>query len=133
MRLNSTADYFLIEVNQSKLFELDRIYDNSYQGIYSGSEYAGFIIINNLNKTQSWSPHFYKTLGFGPNEITPSFESLEEILHPSDFVLFEKIIKSYTINLNRDLDIKVHYKTKSNTYILLNTRVKIISVNELKN
>jgi hypothetical protein len=131
MGLNAKSEYLLIEVNQPKISVINSI--NEQNQLEPNQGYAGFIIINNTNKTQSWSPHFYKSLGFYPDEIVPSFESLEKILHPSDFVVIEKILQDYKLNLNKDLNIKVRYKTKYKTYIIWNTRVKIICNEVLSN
>jgi hypothetical protein len=126
MKIISSVEYFLIEVNQPKIFESNPKTEHDYWDIQPNLEYAGFITINNIDKTQSWSPHFYKALGFFPNEISPSLASLENILHPSDFTILEKIFRNYEQNKNKKILIKTRYKTKMNTYIRFNTSIKAI-------
>lgn len=132
MGLNTKIEYLLIEVNQPKisvLSSMNVVINSDYE---LNTEYAGFIIIDKINKTQSWSPHFFKALGFLPNEILPSFESLEKIMHPCDFLIIKKIALELNQSMRLGSIIKARYKTKYNTYKILNTRVKLISKETVK-
>jgi hypothetical protein len=122
MNIKTIAEYLLIEVNQPELI------NSTFEEIvayHHAIDYAGYIIIDNAKKTQIWSPHFYKALGFNANEIEPSNESLEKLLHPSDYVIIKQILHDFAENINKKLNIKIRYKTKSNTYLHLNSRIQL--------
>ncbi|MHC1704950.1 MAG: PAS domain-containing protein [Tenuifilaceae bacterium] len=93
---------------------------------------AGFIIIDNINNTQCWSPLFNSTLGYEHNEIQPSFENLENLMHPSDFEIIKEILKTNNDVNNKDLRIKLRFKTKSGTYIIFNTSIRSIIDREME-
>ncbi len=126
MELKAKARYLLIEVNQPKLFGINSGIELTQLEPRYSNEYSGFIIIDRNNNTQIWSPHFFKSLGFLPNEISPSYESLEKIIHPSDFEIIKNITQEMGNLISKAFMIKIRYKTKFNTYRVLKSRVKLI-------
>ncbi len=122
--MDSTAGVLLIKVNEINLYNDDSIYDTQ-QKESANSNNTGFIIINVPNKSIYWSTFFLKTLGINPNESASTFESLEELLHPSDKFLVDSILKKE--NPNEELFFKLRFRTKNQTYILLNSYLKSIN------
>jgi PAS domain-containing protein len=118
------------EMNQFKLAVSDSELVESCMEKAICSEYAGFVVVDKTDKTQVWSPQFYKALGYEVNEFTPSFDQFEIITHPSDFALLKEILNDNKRFLNEVLSVKLRFKTKSNTYILFSTSATIIHANE---
>lgn len=125
--VNEPIEYLLIEVNQVRVLAPELMNIESSYGNTPNWGYAGYIIVNKTNQTQQWSPHFYAALGYKSNEIKSSFESLEKIMHPSDYIIIEKIFRDFNQNINSQFNLKLRYKTKSRTHIVLNSSVKLIS------
>lgn len=122
--MGSTAGVLLIKVSPINLNNNDLVYEGYYKES-ANSDNTGFIIIDLLNKSIYWSMFFLKTLGFNPNENSSAFENLEELLHPSDKFVVENILRKE--NANEELFFKLRFKTKNQTYILLNSYLKSIN------
>lgn len=130
--VDEPIEYLLIEVNQIRVLTPELMNIESNYGKTPNWGYAGYIIVNRTNQTQKWSPHFYAALGYKPDEIMSSFNSLENILHPSDYIIIEKIFREFNQNINSQFNLKLRYKTKSRTHIVLNSSVKLISNKRLQ-
>lgn len=67
-----------------------------------------------------WSPRFYELIGYGPDEITPGWENLVQLVHPDDR---DRAVQA-VVQRNRDgvLDLEFRLKTKHRGYRWFHSR-----------
>ncbi len=124
-QFNSKVELLLLEVNQLKFTVNNLVLNNNHSEKNTNSDNTGYIIINLVKKSLYWSLFFQKTLGYNPNTISSTFENLEELLHPSDKFTIDDIFNKK--NRYEELFFKLRFRTKSQTYILLNSYLKAIN------
>lgn len=95
-------------------------------------DYAGFLVVDCYNNFQCWSSDFFRSLGFVPNEITPSLESWEKLVHPGDKFVLEFMLAECFNSVFNGISNYIRLKTKNNSYKLLKANIKPISKMELR-
>lgn len=130
--LKNLESYLLIDVNrQNNLISEEIKFDNNFIHWRSCNK-VGFIILDFINKSICCSPRLYLTLGYEPGEICTSYDYLERLIHPSDLVIIEELIRNQIQNSNKVLDIKIRFKTKNGTYLFYNTTIRLICDSKLQ-
>jgi len=118
------GDFLLVEFHERNDFEdLDEVSAMKL----NNRNYAGFLVIDSNNNFQCWSSDFFKSLGFNPNEINPSLESWEKLVHPKDKFVLEFMLAECIGTVFNCVSNYVRLKTKNNNYKLLKANIKPIS------
>jgi len=132
MKTNKNHKYFILELTRLN-YNADEIIIDKFNLIQKNElNNAGFIIFDTITNTQCWSQLFYSSLGYENNEIHPSLENLESLMHPSDFEIIKEITNGINAIISQDLTIKIRFKAKSGTYIIFNSCIRPILDNQME-
>ncbi len=85
----------------------------------------GYWHIDILNNTIHFSTTWLKMLGFKPNELSPSFETFENLLHPDDKDTILQLLDPYKQGDNDTFECQYRIRNKNGNYLWIITKARI--------
>jgi len=77
-----------------------------------------------------FNPGYFTMLGYGANELPSTFESYQSLLHPEDAIRTEDNLKNFLASDVSNNSIEIRLKSKSNDWIWVLSRGKIVEHDE---